>query len=72
MPLIDSYLVMCGGDKAQVDILHSFGVRTCHILGYMTTQKGGFSGVYLKKKYLEYNINRQKHYILKVGMLELP
>lgn len=49
MPLIDSYLVMCGGDKAQVDILHSFGVRTCHILGYMTTQKGGFSGVYLKK-----------------------
>lgn len=50
MPLIDSYLVMCGGDKAQVDILHSFGVRTCHILGYMTTQKGGFSGVYLKKK----------------------
>ncbi|XP_016196072.1 protein FAR1-RELATED SEQUENCE 5-like [Arachis ipaensis] len=29
-------------DKVQVENLHNFGVKTCHIMGYIAFQKGGY------------------------------
>lgn len=37
-------------DKALVDGLYSYGIRTCHILGFMMGQKGGHRGLGFCKK----------------------
>ena len=34
------YQVLFDLDKAQVDSLHSFGSRTCQIMGYLLAKKG--------------------------------
>ncbi|KAJ1415251.1 FAR1 DNA-binding domain [Sesbania bispinosa] len=39
--LISAYRKLSDGDKAQAQSLHSYGVRTCHIMGFMLAQKGG-------------------------------
>ncbi|KAJ1427455.1 FAR1 DNA-binding domain [Sesbania bispinosa] len=48
--LLPAYRKMTEADKAQVDSLHSFGVRTCHIMGYLVSQKGGYGGVGFTRK----------------------
>ncbi|KAJ1405564.1 Zinc finger, CCHC-type [Sesbania bispinosa] len=37
--LIPAHRKMGDTDKAQAESLHSYGVRTCHIMGYMLAQK---------------------------------
>lgn len=39
------YHVMSNLDKAQVDSLHSFGSRTCQIMGYLLAKKGGYGSI---------------------------
>ncbi|CAH9103728.1 unnamed protein product [Cuscuta europaea] len=48
--LLSAYRGMTDADKAQVDSLHSQGIRTCHIMGYMVAQKGGYNNVGFTKK----------------------
>ena len=43
--LFPAYRRLTDADKAQVDGLRSCGIRTCHIMGYMMAQKGGYAGV---------------------------
>ncbi|KAJ1403720.1 FAR1 DNA-binding domain [Sesbania bispinosa] len=50
MHLHSAYRKLTNGDKAQVDSLHAHGVRTCHIMGYMLAQKGGYSNVGFARK----------------------
>ncbi|XP_057444142.1 protein FAR1-RELATED SEQUENCE 11-like [Lotus japonicus] len=40
VPVINAYRTISEGDKAQAESLHAYGVRTCHIMGYLTAQKG--------------------------------
>jgi hypothetical protein len=47
-------------DKAQINGLQSHGIRTCHIMGYMVAQKGGYSGVGFTRKDL-YNYFDKKN-----------
>ena len=39
------YQVLFDLDKAQVDSLHSFGSRTCQIMGYLLAKKGGYGSI---------------------------
>ncbi|KAJ1392378.1 Zinc finger, PMZ-type [Sesbania bispinosa] len=43
--LYPAYRKMSDADKTQVDSLRAHGVRTCHIIGYMLAQKGGYGGL---------------------------
>jgi hypothetical protein len=53
--LIPKYRRLSESDKALVDDLHTQGVRTCHILGFMLARKGGYENLGFCKKDL-YNI----------------
>jgi len=57
------YQQISDADKAQIDGLQSHGIRTCHIMGYMVAQKGGYAGVGFTKKYL-YNYFDKKCVLL--------
>nr|KYP33193.1 Protein FAR1-RELATED SEQUENCE 5 [Cajanus cajan] len=48
--LFPAYRGLTDADKAQVDSLHSYGTKTCHIMGYMVAQKGGHASVGFTKK----------------------
>uniref|UniRef100_A0A151UDJ3 Protein FAR1-RELATED SEQUENCE 5 n=1 Tax=Cajanus cajan TaxID=3821 RepID=A0A151UDJ3_CAJCA len=48
--LFPAYGGLTDADKAQVDSLHSYGTKTCHIMGYMVAQKGGYASVGFTKK----------------------
>lgn len=67
MCLILAYCVMTNADKAQVDSLHSCGARACHIMGYMVSQKGRYSGVGFTKKDLYNYVDCQKGGQIKDG-----
>ncbi|KAJ1415903.1 Zinc finger, PMZ-type [Sesbania bispinosa] len=54
-------------DKAQVGRLHAYGVRTCHIMGYMLDQKGGYGSLGFCRKDLYNYIERQKLEKIKDG-----
>ncbi|RYQ81952.1 hypothetical protein Ahy_B10g100539 [Arachis hypogaea] len=45
-------------DKAQAKNLHDIGIRTCHILGYLATQKGGYANLPFNQKDM-YNLITQ-------------
>ncbi|KAJ1381857.1 FAR1 DNA-binding domain [Sesbania bispinosa] len=45
-----AYRSLSQADKAQVDSLHGYGIRGCHIMGYLVAQKGGYSRVGFSKK----------------------
>jgi hypothetical protein len=47
-------------DKALVDGLHTKGVRTCHNLGFMLTQKGDHDGLGFCKKDLYNYLSNQE------------
>ncbi|KAL4316188.1 hypothetical protein AHAS_Ahas15G0260100 [Arachis hypogaea] len=40
---VPAYRTMTDADKAQADSLYFYGVRTCHIMGFMVAQKGALS-----------------------------
>ncbi|KAJ1400921.1 hypothetical protein SESBI_29220 [Sesbania bispinosa] len=50
VPLIPAYRGLSDGDKAQVDALHSHGVRPCQIMGFLVDQKGGYRNVGFQRK----------------------
>ncbi|KAJ1387478.1 Zinc finger, CCHC-type [Sesbania bispinosa] len=58
--LIPAHRKMGDTDKAQAESLHSYGVRTCHIMGYMLAQKGGYSALGFTKKDM-YNYFSEKN-----------
>ena len=51
---------MSNADRAQVDSLHLYGVRTCHMMGLMLGQKGGHADLGFCKKDLYNHIDKQK------------
>ncbi|KAJ1380997.1 Zinc finger, PMZ-type [Sesbania bispinosa] len=63
VPLIPNYMGLTDGDKAQVDALHSHGIRPCQIMGFLVDQKGGYRNVGFSKKdlynYIDEKIERQ-------------
>ncbi|MED6115466.1 hypothetical protein PIB30_117220 [Stylosanthes scabra] len=54
-------------DKAQADSMRAFGVRTCHIMGYIVAQKGGFDKAGFTHKDLHNHIARTKRGKIKEG-----
>jgi hypothetical protein len=48
--LFPAYRGMTDADKAQIDSLHSNGIQTCHIMGHMVANKGGYDAVGFTKK----------------------
>ncbi|CAJ2654133.1 unnamed protein product [Trifolium pratense] len=54
-------------DKAQVDGLQKRGIRTCHIMGYMVAQKGGYAGVGFTKKDLYNYFDKKMRAVIKDG-----
>ncbi|KAJ1436794.1 MULE transposase domain [Sesbania bispinosa] len=47
--LMPAYRGLSAADKAQVNSLHLYGVRTCHIMGLIMGQKGGHSDLGFSK-----------------------
>nr|KYP59904.1 Protein FAR1-RELATED SEQUENCE 5 [Cajanus cajan] len=47
--LIPTYRGLSTTDKAQVDLLHAQGVRTCHIMGFMMEQKGDNDAMFFSR-----------------------
>ncbi|GAU30714.1 hypothetical protein TSUD_39380 [Trifolium subterraneum] len=48
--LFSAYRGMTDADKAQIDSLHSDCIQTCHIMGHMVANKGGYDVVGFTKK----------------------
>ncbi|KAJ1426056.1 FAR1 DNA-binding domain [Sesbania bispinosa] len=57
--LLPAYRGLSVADKAQVDGLHHYGVRTCHIMGHIMGQKGGYSDLGFCKKDLYNHIDKE-------------
>ncbi|XP_016178362.1 protein FAR1-RELATED SEQUENCE 5-like [Arachis ipaensis] len=54
-------------DKVQVENLHNFGVKTCHIIGYIAFQKGGYRHAGFTRKDLYNHINFYRRSKVKNG-----
>ncbi|QHN92866.1 Protein FAR1-RELATED SEQUENCE [Arachis hypogaea] len=54
-------------DKIQVENLHNFGVKTCHIMGYIAFQKGGYRHAGFTRKDLYNYIDRYRRSKVKNG-----
>ncbi|XP_058721827.1 protein FAR1-RELATED SEQUENCE 5-like [Vicia villosa] len=54
-------------DRAQIDGLQSHGIRTCHIMGYMVAQKGGYNRVGFTKKDLYNYFDSKMRATIKYG-----
>ncbi|XP_052117572.1 protein FAR1-RELATED SEQUENCE 5-like [Arachis duranensis] len=54
-------------DKTQADSLRAFGVKTCHIIGYMGFQKGGYDKVDFTSKDLHNHISKTRRGKVKDG-----
>ncbi|XP_025703648.1 protein FAR1-RELATED SEQUENCE 5-like [Arachis hypogaea] len=54
-------------DKTQADSLRACGVKTCHIMGYMVSQKGGYDKVGFTSKYLHNHISKTRRGKVKDG-----
>jgi hypothetical protein len=52
-------------DKAQIDGLQLHGIRTCHIMGYIVAQKGGYPGVGFTKKDLYNYFDKKMRVVIK-------
>ncbi|KAJ1428177.1 Zinc finger, CCHC-type superfamily [Sesbania bispinosa] len=57
--LLPAYRGLSVADKAQVDGLHVYGVRTCHIMGLIMGQKGDYSNLGLCKKDLYKHVDKE-------------
>ncbi|RYR27132.1 hypothetical protein Ahy_B02g061469 isoform C [Arachis hypogaea] len=61
--MMPEYRTFTVSDKAQAKNLHDIGIRTCHILGYLAAQKGGYANLSSTKKICTtslLNIGRKK------------
>ncbi|XP_057452557.1 protein FAR1-RELATED SEQUENCE 5-like [Lotus japonicus] len=58
--LIPAFRGLTNGDKAQVDTLKLYGVRSCNIMGLMMGQKGGHDSVGFLKKDLYNHVDKNK------------
>ncbi|XP_020987660.1 protein FAR1-RELATED SEQUENCE 5-like [Arachis duranensis] len=58
---------MTDADKAQADSLHFYGIRTCHIMGFMVAQKGGPNRAGFTKKDLYNHFDRSRRAKIKDG-----
>ncbi|MED6152287.1 hypothetical protein PIB30_117201 [Stylosanthes scabra] len=56
--MMPEYRNFSAADKAHVKNLYNTGIRTCHIMEYLATQKGGFLNLTFNKKDL-YNLITQ-------------
>ncbi|CAH9080089.1 unnamed protein product [Cuscuta epithymum] len=65
--LLPAYRGLSDLDKAQVDSLHGAGIRTCHIMGYMVAQKGGYNSVGFTRKDLYNYFGSKAHDEIKDG-----
>ncbi|KAJ1422261.1 FAR1 DNA-binding domain [Sesbania bispinosa] len=65
--LMSSYRGLTNADKARVNNFYSVGVRTCHIMGFMMGQKGGYEDLGFCKKDLYNYIDNQKRDKIKDG-----
>ncbi|KAL4373682.1 hypothetical protein AHAS_Ahas05G0106200 [Arachis hypogaea] len=54
-------------DKVQVENLHNFGVKTCHIIGYIAFQKSGYCHAGFTRKDLYNHIDRYHRSKVKNG-----
>ncbi|XP_020972698.1 protein FAR1-RELATED SEQUENCE 5-like [Arachis ipaensis] len=54
-------------DKVQVKNIHNFGVKTCHIMGYIAFQKGGYRHAGFTRKDLYNHIDRYRRSKVKNG-----
>ncbi|XP_058732827.1 protein FAR1-RELATED SEQUENCE 5-like [Vicia villosa] len=54
-------------DRAQINGLQSHGIRTCHIMGYMVAQKGGYVCVGFTKKDMYNYFDRKMRATIKDG-----
>ncbi|XP_020979569.1 protein FAR1-RELATED SEQUENCE 5-like [Arachis ipaensis] len=54
-------------DKTQADSLRACGVKTCHIMGYMVSQKGGYDKVGFTSKDLHNHISKTRRGKVKDG-----
>ncbi|GAU40174.1 hypothetical protein TSUD_292790 [Trifolium subterraneum] len=61
------YRKISEADKAQIDGLHTRGIRTCHIMGHMVAQKGGYVDVGFTKKDLYNYFDKKMRAIIKDG-----
>ncbi|XP_057418215.1 protein FAR1-RELATED SEQUENCE 5-like [Lotus japonicus] len=58
--LISAFRELTNGDKAQVDTLKLYGVRSCNIMGLLMGQKGGHDSVDFLKKDLYNHVDKNK------------
>ncbi|XP_020970172.1 protein FAR1-RELATED SEQUENCE 9-like [Arachis ipaensis] len=56
--MMPEYRTFSVSDKAQANNLHDIGIRTCHILGYLAAQKGGYANLPFNQKDM-YNLITQ-------------
>ncbi|XP_020970171.1 protein FAR1-RELATED SEQUENCE 5-like [Arachis ipaensis] len=56
--MMPEYRTFSVSDKAQAKNLHDIGIRTCHILGYLAAQKGGYANLPFNQKNM-YNLITQ-------------
>ncbi|KAJ1407407.1 FAR1 DNA-binding domain [Sesbania bispinosa] len=54
-------------DKAQVDTLQTYGLRSCHIMGYLVAQKGSYCRVGFIKKDMYNYLDRKNEAKVKKG-----
>ncbi|XP_057756270.1 protein FAR1-RELATED SEQUENCE 5-like [Arachis stenosperma] len=54
-------------DRVQVENLHNFGVKSCHIMGYIAFQKGGYRHAGFTRKDLYNHIDRYRRAKVKNG-----
>ncbi|KAL4292911.1 hypothetical protein AHAS_Ahas18G0075400 [Arachis hypogaea] len=54
-------------DRVQVKNLHNFGVKSCHIMGYIAFQKGGYRHAGFTRKDLYNHIDRYRRAKVKNG-----
>ncbi|GAU19011.1 hypothetical protein TSUD_193490 [Trifolium subterraneum] len=65
--LYPMYRKISEADKAQIDGLHTRGIRTCHIMGHMVAQKGGYVDVGFTKKDLYNYFDKKMRAVIKDG-----
>ncbi|KAL4394065.1 hypothetical protein AHAS_Ahas02G0114700 [Arachis hypogaea] len=64
---VPAYRVMTEADKVQANSLHDYGVRTCHIMGFLLKQKGGPGKIGFTKKDLYNHFDKSKRAKVKDG-----
>ncbi|QHN96440.1 Protein FAR1-RELATED SEQUENCE [Arachis hypogaea] len=66
--MMPEYHTFSVSDEAQAKNLHDIGIMTCHILGYLAAQKGGYANLSFNQKDM-YNLitQQRKKKVMKGG-----